>query len=175
MHRVQLRKIHISATVSNMRVKKLVNRGQKIQEQSIHGNYLQNDFNRMYKTPNYQDVEEYSQMPGAKDRILNFLSQNSFFGVQNLCHATVIAIKCYRTSLKFDYKLTKTDEQLYERRLEAHKNGEYGQKSINEVKSGFTMEEALHSISSWEYQKRPWLVYGDKQLTYNQTPILFIS
>jgi len=120
-----------------MRVKKLVNRGQKIQEQSIHGNYLQNDFNRMYKTPNYQDVEEYSQMPGAK--------------------------------------LTKTDEQLYERRLEAHKNGEYGQKSINEVKSGFTMEEALHSISSWEYQKRPWLVYGDKQLTYNQTPILFIS
>ena len=70
MHRIQLRKIHISATVSNMRVKRLVNRGQKIQEQSIHGNYLQNDFNRMYKTPNYEDVKEYSQMPGAKDRIL---------------------------------------------------------------------------------------------------------
>jgi len=109
----------------------------KIQEQSIHGNYLQNDFNRMYKTPTYEKVREFSQMPGAK--------------------------------------LENTDEQLYHRRLEAHKNGIYSQKNINEVKSSYTMEEALHSISSWEFQKRPWLVYGEKQLTYNQTPILFVS
>jgi len=137
MHRVQLRKIHLSASVSNLRVRKLVNRGQKIQEASIHGNYLQNDFNRMYKTPKFDKVREFSQMPGAK--------------IEN------------------------TDEQLYHRRLEAHKNGDYSQKNINEVKNSYTMEEALHSISSWEFQKRPWLVYGEKQLTYNQTPILFIS
>lgn len=137
MYRVQLRRIHVSYCASNLRVQRLVNRGQKIQEQSIHGNYLQNDFDRMYKTPTYDKVKEFSKMPGAK--------------------------------------LQETDEQLYNRRLEAHKNGEYGQKSIAEVKSGFTMEEALHSISSWEFQKRPWLVYGDKQLSYHQTPILFIS
>ena len=137
MYRIQLRKIHLSASASNLRVRKLVNRGQKIQEASIHGNYLQNDFNRMYKTPTFDKVREFSQMPGAK--------------IEN------------------------TDEQLYHRRLEAHKNGDYSQKNINEVKNSYTMEEALHSISSWEFQKRPWLAYGEKQLTYNQTPILFIS
>jgi len=137
MIRVQLRKIHVSASASNLRVQRLVNRGQRIQDESIHGNYLQNDLKRMYNAPTYENVKEFSQMPGTKIR--------------------------------------NTDEAMYNRRLEAHKNGEYSDKNINEVKSAFTMEEALHSMSSWEFQKRPWLIYGDKQLSYNQTPILFIS